>query len=455
MSLAEADLLRRAMGKKDAKAMAEQKVKFIEGAEANSISKKTAEEIFDVIDKFANYGFNKSHSVAYSIVAYQTAYLKAHYPEEFLAANLSNEFGDTAKVTTMLEDCRKLGIKVLPPDINSPSVKFTVRNKEVIFGMSAIKNVGINAVEAIKAAHEKVGRNFKNIYDFCSNVDTRVVNKRALEGLVLAGAFDSCGGSRAQNLAAIEEALSFGSKYQSAKVSHHDSLFGGDNSELHLHEPEFPNVKPWETRDRLAKEREVLGFYLTDHPLRAFEIEYRSFATVHLGETETYRFEEKIYACGVITDVKTKIDKSGKKMAFFKLDDFSGSCECLTFSKVFATCEELIVPESTVIVKGTLESSGDAVKLHVEDVQPLSKARETLTKRLGIILDSAIHDSSIIEKIKLLMESSQGSLPISLCVKEPGATREFYINHKVSFNSNFIPEVVKLIGEDSVLYFPN
>ncbi|MDP3446401.1 MAG: DNA polymerase III subunit alpha, partial [Ignavibacteria bacterium] len=160
MTLAEADLLRRAMGKKDLKAMAEQKNKFVEGAEKNNIKKKISEEIFDVIDKFANYGFNKSHSVAYSIVAFQTAYLKAHYPEEFLAANLSNEFGDTDKVTTFLVDCRNLGIKVLPPDINNPSTKFIVKDKQIIFGMSAIKNVGVNAVESIKTSHKKIKRSF-------------------------------------------------------------------------------------------------------------------------------------------------------------------------------------------------------------------------------------------------------------------------------------------------------
>ncbi|MBX3007396.1 MAG: DNA polymerase III subunit alpha [Melioribacteraceae bacterium] len=454
MTLAEADLLRRAMGKKDLKAMAEQKTKFVEGAEKNNIKKKISEEIFDVIDKFANYGFNKSHSVAYSIVAFQTAYLKAHYPEEFLAANLSNEFGDTDKVTTLLEDCRKLGIKVLPPDINNPSTKFIVRDKQIIFGMSAIKNVGVNAVESIKASHKKINRSFTSIYDFCAYNDTRVVNKRALEGLVLAGAFDSCGGSRAQNFAAIEEAISFGNKLHSAKISHSDSLFGADNSELHIQEPELPQNQPWTTKERLAKEREVLGFYLTDHPLRNFELEYRSFASVHLGETETYKFEEKIIACGVITDVKTKIDKAGKKMAFFKLDDFSGSCECLTFSKVFAVCEDLIMPESTVLVKGTLESSGDAVKLHVDEVLPLEKSAELLTKRIGIILDSSIHDESITSQIKKIIEECEGNMPLALCVKDKGVVREFYLTQKISFNSTTIKRIIELLGEESIVYFP-
>jgi DNA polymerase-3 subunit alpha len=453
MSLAEADLLRRAMGKKDMKAMAEQKEKFTEGAVKNNIDKKIAEEIFEAIDKFANYGFNKSHAVAYSIVAYQTAYLKAHFTEEFLAANLSNEFGNTVKVTTLLEDCRKLNIKVLPPDINNPSVKFKVENKRIIFGMSAIKNVGINAVEAIKSAHIKLQRNFKSIYDFCSNVDTRLVNKRALEGLVLAGSFDSFKGSRAQHFMAIEEALMFGSKVNSSKKSGNDSLFGGDSDAMDIHEPELPNIAPWDNKEKLTKEREVLGFYLTDHPLRKYDVEYHSFATVHLGETETYKFNEPVRACGVITEVRTKIDKAGRKMAFFKLDDFSGSCECLTFSKIYSECENLIEPESTIMVTGKLESSGDTVKLHVEEVCSLDKVKQKLTKRIGVILDRSIHVENVIGEIKKLMEEYEGSIPVSVCLKENGITREFYITYKIALDSDFIPKIKKLLGEESVVYF--
>ncbi|MHB8906406.1 MAG: DNA polymerase III subunit alpha [Melioribacteraceae bacterium] len=455
MSLAEADLLRRAMGKKDLKSMAEQKEKFLEGAVKNQISKKVAEEIFEAVDKFANYGFNKSHAVAYSIVAYQTAYLKAHYLEEFLAANLSNEYGNTDKVTNLLEDCRKLNVKVMPPDINNPTVKFNVKNKKIIFGMSAIKNVGVNAVEAIKVAHQKLGRSFKSIYDFCSNVDTRVVNKRALEGLVLSGAFDLCGGSRAQNFLAVEEALSFGSKAQSAKNSHTDSLFGGDSDAMHIHEPKLPEITPWEAKHRLAKEREVLGFYLTDHPLRKYEIEYRSFATVHLGETETYNYTESVRACGVVTEVRTKIDKRGNQMVFFKLDDFSGSCECLMFSKVYKTCEDLIIPESTILVAGRLESSGDAVKLHVDEALSLDDVKQKLTKRIGIIVDTSLHDRSKISDVKKLMEEYDGSMPVLVCLREEGINREFHINYKISFNSEFIPKIKKLLGEESVVYFPS
>ncbi|MEG8988764.1 DNA polymerase III subunit alpha [Ignavibacteria bacterium 4148-Me] len=455
MSLAEADLLRRAMGKKDLKAMQEQREKFIKGAEQNNIDAKIAGEIFDAIDKFANYGFNKSHAVAYSILAYQTAYLKAHYLEEFLAANLSNKFDNTDKVTILLEECRKLGVKVQPPDINHPTVKFQVKDKKIIFGMAAIKNVGIQAVEEIQRAHDALGRDFKSIYDFCANIDTRIVNKRALEGLVLAGALDSCGGTRAQNFAAIEEALEFGSKIKTAKESHADSLFATNTEEFHYEEPTLPDVRPWDSRERLAKEREVLGFYLSGHPLRKYEIEYNSFATVHLGDSETFNFNDTVRACGVVTDVTHKMDKNGNKMAFFKLDDFSGSCDCLMFSKTFKDFGELIFPESTIMVKGKLESSGDTVKLHVDEAYPLSDVKNKFTKRLGIILDTSFHSPEIIDNIQQLMMQFEGSIPVLLCVKENGTTREFTLEYKVKLDDEFIEKMKDLIGDENIIYFIN
>jgi len=321
--------------------------------------------------------------------------------------------------------------------------------------MSAIKNVGVSAVEEIKAGRERIGRNFKSIYDFCSNTDTRVVNKRAVESLVLAGAFDSCKGTRAQNFASIEEALSFGSKVQNSKNSQNDSLFGDSKEDFQIEEPELPSSRPWEQKETLAKERSVLGFYLSDHPLRKYEIEYRSLASVHLGETETYNFNEQVRACGVVTEVRTKIDKRGNQMVFFKLDDFSGSCECLMFSKVYALCENLIVPESTILVAGKLESSGDAVKLHVDEAFSMDDVRLKLIKRLGIILDSSLHQPDSVAEIKNLMENNVGTMPVSVCLKDDGNTREFHLDYKVALNQDFVQKLITLLGEDSIVYFAN
>jgi DNA polymerase-3 subunit alpha len=320
--------------------------------------------------------------------------------------------------------------------------------------MAAIKNVGIPAVEEIQRAHKELGRDFTSIYDFCAHVDTRLVNKRALEGLVLAGAFDNFDGSRAQHFAAIEEALSIGGKIKSAKENHGDSLFGGAEQDFHFEEPALPDVRAWEVKERLAKERQVLGFYLSDHPLRKYDTEYNSFATVHLGEPATFNFNDAVRACGVVTDVMPKTDKAGRKMAFFKLDDYSGSCDCLMFSKVFAEYGELISTESTIMVKGKLESSGDTVKLHVDEAIPLSEVRVKLTKRLGIVIDAENHNEETITKLKILFEQNEGRYPVNLLMKDNSNSREFALDYKVNLNDEFIEQIKNILGYDSVSFFP-
>ncbi len=452
MTLAEADILRRAMGKKDLKAMKEQKKKFIDGAVKNKIPKKIAVAIFEDIDKFANYGFNKSHAVAYSIVAYQTAYLKAHYLPEFLAANLTVEFEKPEKVTTLLEDCRKLKVKVLMPDVNRPSVSFTVKGNEIIFGMSAIKNVGVNAVKEIQRAHKALGRDFKTIYDFCQNVDTRVVNKRALESLVWAGAMDSLEGNRAQKFKAIEEALSFGNKARAAMANHSASLFGAVDETIEIEEPKLPDVPAWKTKERLAKEREVLGFYLSDHPLRKFINEYNSFSSVHLGEPATFKNSDNVRACGVVTDLRTRIDKSGRKMAFFKLDDFSGSCDGIMFGKDFQDKEDLLKTESTVLVRGKLESSGDGIKLIAENVMSLTEAREQLTKKLVIIIHKDIHKPEIIGELQKVLNDFQGTVPVYVLLADNGNKRNFLTGIKVKLVDELVEKLNDLLGENSLRF---
>lgn len=453
MSLADADILRRAMGKKDLKAMQEQRAIFIKGAkETNNISEKIASVIFDNIDKFANYGFNKSHAVAYSYVAYQTAYLKANFLPEFLAANLTHEFGNSDKVSMFLEECRKLKIQVLPPDVNIPSVDFNVDGNKIIFGMKAIKNVGAPAVEALKIGREKLGRDFKTIYDVCSNVDTRIINKRALEGFVLAGGFDNLVGTRAQNFATIEAALAYGSKYQSAKESLSGGLFGDEAGVIDIEEPELPKINPWPQNVRLAKEREVLNFYLSDHPLKKYDLEYYSFANVHLGEPDTFEGKEFVVAVGVVTEFRTKIDRSGNEMAFFKIDDFSGSCECLMFSKNYSEFGTCIVPESTIIVRGKLESTGDSIKIHVDDAFPLKEARDKLTKKVLLNINSEIHDEETIAKIKFILSTYAGTIPVYMRVQINGLKRDFYLNKKVAISDNSISAIVSILGENGITY---
>ncbi len=452
MTLAEADILRRAMGKKDAAAMKEQEVKFIEGAVKRKIPEKIAREIFDIIKKFAQYGFNKSHSVAYSIVAYQTAYLKTHYLAEFLAANLTNELNSTDKVTILLDDCRRLHVRVLPPDVNKPSIYFNVSNGNIIFGMSAIKNVGVHPVEELERARRELGRDFKNIFELCANVDTRIVNKRVLEGLVKAGALDTLEGTRAQNFAAIESALEYGAKYRNAKKKVEGSLFGDSIDEVDIKTPDLPDVPPWEYKEKLSKEREVLGFYLTSHPLAKYSSEFDSFATVHLGEQETFGEKKIVRACGVITKMKTKMDKQNRQMAFFNLDDFTGSCECLAFSKAYSACKDLIYEESTVMVIGNVESSGDSIKIQVNEVVSMEEARSRFTKRLHLKIPLGQEKEELIDELEKLFDNNRGQVPVYLSFGENGHRRKFALDKKVNINDGLVNSLKNLLGEESIAY---
>jgi len=455
ISLAEADILRRAMGKKDLLAMKEQKTKFINGAIENGISKRVAEQIFNAVDKFANYGFNKSHAVAYSYIAYQTAYLKAHYTPEFLAANLTNEFENTIKVTNFLEDCRRLKIEILPPDVNNPSVDFDVVDGKILFGLSAIKNVGRGAVEEIIKTRKKIERDYTSIFDLCLNVDTRIVSKRALEGLVIAGAFDSTGAYRASLFSTVELALEHAHKVQNSKLASGDSLFG-ESSEIVVPDPELIPANEWSEKERLAKEREVVGFYITGHPLRKYEVEYKSFANFHIGELEENEEIENVRACGVITDVRKKIDRAGNQMAFFRIDDFTGSCECLMFSKVFAEFGQYVEKEEPVFVVGNLESSGDTVKMHINKLLPIELARKELSGsiRINILMDKIPAERLL--DLQSVLNNNSGKTPVFIQLFSNGSKCSVYAlkENRVELSTQLFSDLKELFGEDSFQLIP-
>lgn len=456
MSLAEADILRRAMGKKDLVAMKQQKARFISGAKANNIPLKIAEEIFESIDKFANYGFNKSHSVAYSLVAYQTAYLKAYYTSEFLAANLKNEFGNANKVTSFLEDCRKLKIQVLQPDVNNPSVYFDVEKEKIKFGLSSIKNVGVNAVDDIIRSKGKLNRDFNSIFDLCKNVDTRIVNKRCVESLILAGALDSIDKDRAQLYAAVEDALSHANKLKNSKLTAANSLFGGMEEGVKCVEPKLPDCKPWIQKYKLAKEREVIGFYMSEHPLRKYEIDYKSFTTVHLGETEQLESLDSVRVGGVIRDLKTKMDKSNKNMAFFTLDDFTGSCEAIMFSKTYDKFQKLVGEEECIFIVGRTESSGDSIKLQIEEAYSPEEIRGKLMRSVKVYLDSEKHDQETISALKIIFENNSGSVPVYIHIgtgNNGNGRHVFFLKEiRVTVTDELIKSITNLLGEEAVLF---
>ncbi len=451
-TLAKADLMRRAMGKKDKALMADMKKAFVDGSVALGSTRKLAGDIFDLIEKFASYGFNKSHSVAYSVIAYQTAYLKAHYPAEFMAATLSSEIGNTDKIVKLIDDCRKTGISVLPPDVNESGKNFTVVNGAIRFGLCAIKNVGEGAIESVIRAREEQGP-FENIFDFCHRADLRLVNKKCLESLVQAGAFDSMREHRAKFYENLERAATFGQAARSEHANGQSSLFdgGGQKEASVVRYPTLVDVAPWPERDKLAREKSVLGFYVSGHPLLRFEDDIKEFANVRLGDAGSFKSGSTARACGIVTAVKKKIDKRNNTMAFVALEDFSGKSECVVFSDAFARYQQILHTDSMIMVIGRGEVNGDSIKIVVNEIVPMEKVKEKFTRR--IVLSININDirETTITQLRQVMEQHRGNCPCFFNVQTSGSATMFRTTrYTVEPSGSFLDEVRRMLGAENV-----
>ncbi|MEN3186819.1 MAG: DNA polymerase III subunit alpha [Atribacterota bacterium] len=327
-TLGQADILRRAMGKKKPEVMREQREKFIQGALAKGHDQSTAETIFDLIEYFAGYGFNKSHSAAYAVISYQTAYLKAHYPTEYLAACLTSNASDSDKVAKFIAECKRLGIQILPPDINESLANFTVVGEgKIRFGLAAIKNVGESAIAEVLARRRE--SRFRNVFDFVERVDLRVINKRVLESLVKAGAFDTLHPNRAQLLVSLEEIVASFAKKKKTRTSQ-ISLFGGQNATPEPY-PELKDVEEMGRQDLLRMEKEMLGFYVSDHPLREISLRYPHLTTVPLGRLGSIKQAVKVKILGVVSGFRRVVTKTGGEVYFVSLEDETGSVEVIFF----------------------------------------------------------------------------------------------------------------------------
>jgi len=450
-SLGEADLLRRAMGKKQPELMREQRSRFIQGAMKKKVPKEVAEEIFDMMDRFAGYGFNKSHAAGYSLIAYQSAYLKAHYPAEFMAATLSSEMGNTNRIMTLIEECQRMGIPVLPPDVNESHADFVVTDKGIRFGLGAIKNVGHAAIKSIVQAREKYGR-FKTIYDFCQHLDLRLVNKKVIESLIQAGAMDSLEGHRAQLLKAVESAINFAQSFQAERSRGQTTIFdsfetGGGGY------PPLPDVKPWSKTKALAKEKELLGFYLSGHPLSKYEEEIKAFSTTKLDSLNSLEDGTPVKVCGMITSVKTHFDRKNKPMVFLTLEDFTGAAEVVVFSDAYERFKKYIRTDSMVIVKGksSIREDGNA-KVLCDEIIPLAGAREKLAKNLCISIDVTKVEESALERVKELVEGNPGkcNLMINIKTREDGDHLFRSKRYKVNPSPAMVSELREILGRDNV-----
>lgn len=423
-SLAKADIVRRAMGKKDEKLMKEQEKEFINGAVKNGFDRKIAKDIFRLILKFADYGFNKSHSVAYSILAYYTAYFKAHYPLEFMTSLLNCRKDDTDEMVLLINECGKMKIQLSKPDINVSYSDFAIdetSGNRILFGLSSIKNVGHTVVDNLIKERTENGR-FSSFVEFCSRVDSKIVNKKTIESLIYAGAFDSIEQNRRKLYDNYEIIINrYGNKKLAVGQS---SLFGGEKAGA-LGAHEFAYNKPdWSDREKLSYEKNVLGLYLSSHPLADYEYEINKLSTFRFGDIEESEDGvvmsklSSVRMCGIISNLKLKQSKKGNRFATFTLQDFTGQGECVVFPKVFESHKNVLQNENIVIISGRPEENGTGIKLIVDEIKPLVKLEKTNRSEKGqpaeiknvvIKIDSAKFSPDEIFKFKTLFEKRKGN----------------------------------------------
>jgi DNA polymerase-3 subunit alpha len=421
ISLAEADVLRKAVGKKDAELIRKELGKFVEKSVARGHDRRVIEELAGQIETFGRYGFNKSHSVAYSVVAYQTAWLKAHYPADFMAALLSSCIGDTDSVVKYINEARELGLEILAPDVNESGYKFTViGEKRVRFGLGAIRNVGKTAIDSILAARRE--KPFTSLFDLCERVDLRICNKRVFEALIASGALDGLGGHRAQYLSALDAALQEAALKQEEIASGQGSLFGEsahatDGARAHLSHT-LPNVQPWTDAERLAKEKEILGFYISGHPLEPFRTECEIFASHTVSQLGTWT-DQPIALGVVVTQVKRQISKrSGAEFARLTVEDFSGSSEVLVFPEAWTLLGDRIKTDVPILLKGGYSKRDQEVEnptFIVESVTPFAELRATGNVAVSIELTlGAKIAPEIMRDVREMIDVHAGSAPLEL-----------------------------------------
>jgi DNA polymerase-3 subunit alpha len=419
-TMGEADALRRAMGKKDRDLMAKQREKFIAGCRERGTGQAKAEHVWELMEKFAGYGFNKSHAAAYALVAYQTAYFKANYPVEFMAALLTSEMGDTDKIVKYIEECRAMGIRVDPPDVSVSTVRFSVRGEAIRFGLAAIKNVGEAAMESILATRDEAGP-FKSLEDFCARVDLRLVNRRVLDSLIKAGAFDSLGLPRAHLMANADTALEAGQRQQRERAEGQASFFDllPPAPAQRTAEAVAP-VPEWDTDQRLAFEKEVLGFYVSGHPLARYQPLVESLGITRSRELVAKSPGSRVLLFGQVVGLKETSTKSGNRMAFLTLEDIDGTVEVTIFPEPFKAAAESLHAGEPLLIRGRIDDSDKGRVVLADDVRPLERALAngpalaatgeptTLRVRIGAVDDH----KALLAAVKQLCAEHPGRVPV-------------------------------------------
>ncbi len=421
-SLGEADLLRKAMGKKKPEEMAKQREIFVNGASRNGIDEDLSTNIFNLMEKFAGYGFNKSHSAAYALIAYQTAWLKAHYPAEFMAAVLSSDMDNTDKVVIFIEECEAMKLTVLPPNINRGVYKFTVENGQVIYGLGAIKGVGQAAVELI--IEERVANDtFQDLYNFCRRVDLRKVNKRVLEALVKSGAMDELGPHRASIFGTLGKAVHAAEQYLRNQSVGQEDLFGGVSASHYSADADaFMNCSHWSDQDRLQGEKETLGVYFSGHPLEQYEDELSHIVTTKISHLKPKQGQSVIVA-GLVVAVRMMMTKRGDKMAFVSLNDRSGRIEVAVFSDVYAEYRSLIQKDQLLVVEGeaSVDNFSGGYKLSAKKLWDMEQARAVFAKHLLVTMNQQTNNDCVSQLMQVLQCYQGGTCPVCVVYRKDGA----------------------------------
>ena len=447
-SLGEADLLRRAMGKKKPEEMAAQREKFVSGARAKGFKdEKKITRIFDLMEQFAGYGFNKSHSAAYAVLAYRTAYLKARHPQYFMAALLTSERSNQDKVVKYINECRDMGIAILPPDINSSDINFTPTQTGIRFGLAAIKNVGETAITSMVA-----NKPFKSLFDFSERVDLRTVNKRVVESLIKAGAFDSLDPDRALLYANTDRAMDWGQRKQREKEIGQGGLFGvslsgGDEPQS------LDPAEAWPEGLKLKHEKETLGFYITGHPLRKYANEVKTY-----GNATTAGLSDKpsgfdIAIGGLVSALRVMRTKKGDLMGVVLLEDWEGVVEVLVFPEAFAKVQKLLEIDAPIFVKGKLDNDESNIKILATDVYPIDRIKETLSRTVTIRINSSLAPEDIAERLQPIIDEKRGTAEIIFELEFPGRFTALvrpnpYV--KIAPDREFVECVERICGRDTV-----
>jgi DNA polymerase-3 subunit alpha len=449
-TLEEADILRAAMGKKSLSVMEKERARFISGAISNGLERGLAEAIFEKIATFASYGFNRSHAAAYAMTSYTTAYLKAHFPREFMAALMSLDMDDTSKTYKNIAALREMRIRVLPPDVNQSRVKFTVSGDAIRFGLGAIRGVGAKSGEEIITVRERGGE-FRSLADFCLRVGSQLLNRRVLEALIKCGAFDFTGMARAALMAQVEDALRLAQRAENDAIKNQISLFGKSSEPPALMPRE--TVAEWPHKDLLNYEKEMLGFFITAHPLDKYERELRRIGKLTTADLPNAPDGSKVQLAGVVQAVKLKNNKAGKRYATFSLEDREGVAECIVWPEAYQRYEAIIAGDEPVVVKGKVDVGDERAKIILEEMRPLNLALTDAVREVRIHAPRSRLANGDLERLKELLGRYRGQSVTYLHLGLDDGNEAIFLlgdDYKIAPTEAFTAEISALLSADSV-----